>query len=66
WRDRGLVLVLALILFGQWFIVTFGGRMFRTQPMSLTEWGITIASTGVVVLGSGEIWRAVKRLRKRK
>ena len=66
WRDRGLVLVLALILFGQWFIVTFGGRMFRTQPMSLTEWGITIASTGIVVLGSGELWRGLKRLRKRK
>ena len=66
WRDRGLVLVLALILFGQWFIVTFGGRMFRTQPMSLTEWGITIASTGIVVLGSGELWRGLKRLRVKK
>ena len=63
WRDRGLVLVLTLILFGQWLIVTFGGRMFRTQPMSLSEWLAIIASTGFVVLGSGELWRWVKRIR---
>lgn len=61
WRDRGLVLVLALILFGQWLIVTFGGRMFRTQPMSLTEWAVIIGGTGVLVLGGGELYRAVKR-----
>jgi len=48
--------VLTLILFGQWLIVTFGGRMFRTQPMSLSEWLAIIASTGFVVLGSGELW----------
>lgn len=65
WRDRGLVLVLTLILFGQWLIVTFGGRMFRTQPMSLSEWLAIIASTGFVVLGSGELWRWVKRIRER-
>ena len=34
--------------------------------MSLTEWGITIASTGIVVLGSGELWRGLKRLRVKK
>lgn len=64
WRDKGLVLVLAFILFGQWLIVTFGGRMFRTVPMSLKEWGIIIAGTGVLVLGSGELYRVAKRVIK--
>lgn len=63
WRDRGLILVLALIFVGQWLIVTFGGRMFRTLPLSFTEWTVIIVATGVFVLGSGEIYRAVKRLR---
>ena len=62
WRDRGLLLVLALILGGQWLIVTFGGRMFRTVPLSPSEWGIIIGITGVVVFGGGELWRAIKRL----
>ena len=62
WRDRGLVLVLVLILIGQWLIVTFGGRMFRTLPMSLTEWLAIIFATGTVVLGSGELWKGINRI----
>jgi Ca2+-transporting ATPase len=65
WRDRGLILVLSLILAGQWLIVTFGGRMFRTQPLSLSEWGAIIGITGVFVLGGGELFRLFKRLRSR-
>lgn len=60
-HDNGLLLVLLIILGGQWLIVTFGGGMFRTEPLSLTEWGVIIASTSVV-LWIGEIWRAVKRM----
>ena len=63
WADKGMILVLVLILFGQWVIVTFGGEMFRTVPLSLKEWGIIIAATSVV-LWVGELWRGVKRLRK--
>lgn len=61
WRDRGLLLVLLLVFFGQWLIVTFGGRMFRTQPLSLSEWGMIIGLTGLFVFGGGELWRAVRR-----
>lgn len=61
-HDNGLLLVLLIILGGQWLIVTFGGKMFRTDPLSLTEWVTIIASTSLV-LWIGEIWRAVKRLR---
>ena len=61
--DKGMMLVLVLILFGQWVIVTFGGEMFRTVPLSWTEWGIIFVSTSVV-LWVGELWRGIKRLRK--
>ncbi len=60
-QDKGMMLVLAVILFGQWLIVTFGGEMFRTEPLSFTEWVIIIASTSVV-LWVGELWRGFKRL----
>ena len=61
--DKGMILVLVLILFGQWVIVTFGGEMFRTVPLSWAEWGTIIAATSVV-LWIGELWRGIKRLRK--
>ncbi len=64
WSDRGLALVLVLIFVGQWLIVTFGGRMFRTLPLSLMEWVAITVVTGVLVLGGGELYRAIKRCRK--
>ena len=60
-KDKGMILVLALILVGQWLIVTFGGEMFRTVPLSFTEWLIIIAGTSIV-LWVGEIYRAFKRV----
>jgi len=62
--DKGMILVLVLILFGQWIIVTFGGEMFRTVPLSFTEWAVIIASTSVV-LWVGELWRGIKRLHRK-
>ena len=60
-KDRGMMLVLVLVLVGQWIIVTFGGEMFRTTPLSLHEWLLIIGSTSVV-LWVGELWRAFKRM----
>ncbi len=60
-KDKGMILVLALVLVGQWLIVTFGGEMFRTVPLSLTEWLVIIGATSIV-LWVGEICRAFKRL----
>ena len=60
-KDRGMMLVLVLVLIGQWIIVTFGGEMFRTTPLSLHEWLLIIGSTSVV-LWTGELWRAFKRM----
>lgn len=61
YADRGMVVVLAAILAGQWLIVTFGGSMFRTEPLSPCEWLTIIAATSVV-LWVGELWRLGKRV----
>lgn len=60
-KDKGMILVLVLVLVGQWIIVTFGGEMFRTTPLSLHEWLLIIGSTSVV-LWVGELWRSFKRM----
>lgn len=64
-HDGGLLLVLLLIFIGQWLIVTFGGRMFRTQPLSAEEWLIITIATSLVLV-AGELWRAIKRIREAK
>lgn len=60
-KDKGMILVLVLVLVGQWIIVTFGGEMFRTTPLSLHEWLLIVGSTSVV-FWVGELWRAFKRM----
>lgn len=60
-KDKGMILVLVLVLVGQGIIVTFGGEMFRTTPLSLHEWLLIIGSTSVV-LWAGELWRTFKRM----
>lgn len=60
-KDKGMILVLVLVLVGQWIIVTFGGEMFRTTPLSLHEWLLIIGSTSVV-LWAGELWRTFNRM----
>lgn len=60
-KDKGMILVLVLVLVGQWIIVTFGGEMFRTTPLSLHEWLLIIGSTSVV-FWAGELWRTFKRM----
>ena len=61
WRCRGLLLVLLMILVGQWLIVTFGGKMFRTVPLSAHTWLTIIIGTSPV-LWLGEAYRLIKRL----
>ena len=59
WACGGFLIVLALVLVGQWLIVTFGGRMFRTVPLSATTWLYIIIGTSPV-LWIGEIYRRLK------
>lgn len=57
---RGFLFVLLFVLVGQWIIVTFGGRMFRTVPLSFNTWVAIIGGTSLV-LWVGEIYRFLKR-----
>ena len=60
WACRGFLLVLLFVLVGQWLIVTLGGKMFRTVPLSLQTWVAIIGGTSLV-LWVGEIYRFMKR-----
>ena len=59
---QGFLLVLALVLVGQWMIVTFGGEMFRTEALTWQEWLWIIAGTSPVLI-VGEAYRKLKSLR---
>jgi Ca2+-transporting ATPase len=48
--------VAALILAGQLIIVTWGGEVFRTVPLSLRDWGIIILGTSLIFV-IGEVQR---------
>ena len=64
-KDRGLLGIMAMILFGQWVIVTFGGKMFRTVPLSLSEWIYIICGTSLM-LWFGEVWRMIINRKNKK
>jgi Ca2+-transporting ATPase len=53
---KGFLAIAAVILFGQWLIVTVGGEMFNVVPLKPLDWGIIIGATSVV-LWAGEIIR---------
>lgn len=57
----GMLSVAAIILIGQIIIVTFGGKVFRTEPLPAIEWLYIIGATSAV-LWIGELWRGIKRL----
>lgn len=61
-RCYGVLLVLGLILLGQWLIVQFGGAVFRTVPLEAMDW-IKIIGASSLVLWAGEIVRLVGRLK---
>lgn len=62
WSFLGITVV---ILIGQILMVQFGGYVFRTVPLSLTDWLLIIGSTSIV-LWVGEIWRLMSRLEFKK
>lgn len=59
WACQGFLLVLAVVLAGQWLIVTFGGSVFRTVPLSFQTWLYIIIGTSPV-LWIGEIYRRLR------
>ena len=63
WKSKSFLLVIALIVVGQYLIVTFGGKMFNVVPLSLNEW-FTISAMTMPVLLFGEIARMTKTRNK--
>ena len=59
---REFFLILAAIGVGQVLIVEFGGEVFRTEPLSWTQWTEVIGFTSLLAIG-GEIIRAIRRKR---
>ena len=61
----GMISVAIIILIGQISIVEWGGKVFRTVPLTLAQWMYIIGSTSIV-LWVGEIWRWIKRIKMKK
>ena len=59
WACSAFLLVLTLVLVGQWLIVTFGGELFRCVPLSWQTWLWMFIGTSPV-LWIGEIYRRVE------
>lgn len=57
----GMLGVAFLILTGQLLIVTFGGKVFRTVPLTVEEWCCITGATSVV-LWIGETYRGIQRM----
>ena len=57
---KSFLFVAALILVGQYLIVTFGGPMFNVVPLPWKDWGIIIGSSSLV-LWVGELARLIKK-----
>ncbi|WP_165040912.1 cation-translocating P-type ATPase [Dysgonomonas sp. ZJ709] len=59
-KSLGFELVALIILIGQILIVTFGGDVFRTMPLTIQDWLIIIGGTSFV-LWIGEIVRLIQK-----
>jgi Ca2+-transporting ATPase len=58
-RSKVFLLVLLAILAGQVLIVNLGGKVFRTEPLAIDEWGIVIGATSLImILGEAVRWIA--------
>lgn len=62
-HDTGFITVALLIIIGQFFIVTFGGDVFRTVALPWQDWLLIIGSTSLV-LWIGEIFRLFGKKKK--
>ena len=60
-KSPGFLIVSLLIVVGQVIIVQYGGDVFRTVPLKLSDWIIIVSSTSVV-LWVGELTRFIKSL----
>ncbi|MBD2336468.1 calcium-translocating P-type ATPase, PMCA-type [Calothrix sp. FACHB-156] len=64
-NNKAFVVIAITIFVGQILIIQFGGSVFRTVPLSFTDWISVIAGTSTVLL-IGELWRLTMRLKLKK
>ncbi|MDR1182157.1 MAG: cation transporting ATPase C-terminal domain-containing protein, partial [Bacteroidales bacterium] len=48
-KSKGFMAIAAVILIGQFLIVTIGGEMFNVTPLKPVDWGIIIGVTSIVL-----------------
>ena len=48
-ENKSFLFVCLIIVFGQFLIVTYGGKMFNVVPLTAESWGVIIASTSLVL-----------------
>jgi len=65
WQNKGFVAIAFAIFLGQILIIQYGGTVFRTVPLSLSDWLMIIGSTSIV-LWVGEAWRLYQSARSSK
>jgi Ca2+-transporting ATPase len=58
--NKAFVAIASTILIGQILIIQFGGNIFRTVPLSISDWLWIISSTSII-LWIGEIYRYFQR-----
>ena len=63
-KNKGFIVIAATIFLGQILIIQLGGSVFRTVPLSLSDW-ITITAGTSIVLWFGELWRLIIRLKSK-
>ena len=57
-QSKGFLFIALIIIIGQWLIVSIGGEMFNVTALHLTDWGIIIGGSSVVIW-VGEVWRII-------
>lgn len=57
-NNPSFLVIVVVILAGQILLVQFGGQVFRTVPLSVTDWLVMLAATSPVLLVP-ELWRLV-------
>ncbi|WP_294141235.1 calcium-translocating P-type ATPase, PMCA-type [uncultured Sanguibacteroides sp.] len=63
-KSEGFLIVGLAIVIGQILVVNWGGNVFRTVPLSWSEWMWITLSTSFV-LWVGELFRALKRIKEK-
>ena len=62
--NKSFLLIMGIILVGQILAVEFGGSVFRTVSLSMTDW-LLIAAATCPVLIIGEVVRAIGRAKQK-